>query len=62
MADRPPYPGAPRWVKIAGIVAAILALLLALLLLLAGGQHGPGRHLATDRAGGQAPAAEGDWN
>lgn len=38
-------PGAPRWVKRAGIVIVILALLIAAVMLLGGGgEHGPGRH------------------
>ena len=37
-------PGAPRWVKVFGIVAAVVVLLF-LILLLAGNDHGPGRHL-----------------
>ncbi len=47
MADRPPYPdtgddtGAPRWVKVFGIIVIVLVLL-ALIMLLAGG--GPGGH------------------
>jgi hypothetical protein len=35
--------GAPRWVKVSGIIAIVLALLFVILLL-AGGEHGPGRH------------------
>jgi len=50
MADLPPYPGAPRWVKISGIIAGILALLVAVLLLAGGGNHGPGRHQFSDGA------------
>ena len=40
-----PPPGAPRWVKVAGLVAAVIVLL-AVALLLSGrfGEHGPGRH------------------
>jgi hypothetical protein len=40
----PAPPGAPRWVKVFGIVAAVVVLLF-LILLLTGGDHGPGRHL-----------------
>ena len=47
--DLPPHPGAPRWVKVMGI----LVLLIVALLIVAkvaggggGGQHGPGRHTA----------------
>lgn len=47
MADLPPYPGAPRWVKVAGIIAIILILLAAILVFTGiGGPHGPGRHLS----------------
>jgi hypothetical protein len=46
MADPPPYPGAPRWVKITGIIAIVLVLLvIATLFTGVGGPHGPGRHL-----------------
>ena len=34
MADRPAYPGTPRWVKVSGIVVAILALLIVVAMLL----------------------------
>ncbi|RUV68772.1 MAG: hypothetical protein EOR30_11925 [Mesorhizobium sp.] len=46
MGDPPPYPGAPRWVKITGIIAIILVLLvIAALFTGVGGPHSPGRHL-----------------
>ncbi|RWO20452.1 MAG: hypothetical protein E5Y16_17555 [Mesorhizobium sp.] len=46
MAGPPPYPGAPRWVKVSGIIAIILVLLvIAALFTGVGGPHGPGRHL-----------------
>ncbi|RWE68092.1 MAG: hypothetical protein E5W49_17985 [Mesorhizobium sp.] len=46
MGDPPPYPGAPRWVKITGIIAIILVLLvIAALFTGVGGPHGPGQHL-----------------
>jgi hypothetical protein len=32
MADPPPYPGAPRWVKVSGIVVGILTLLVVILI------------------------------
>jgi hypothetical protein len=45
MADLPPYPGTPRWVKVVGIIAIGLVLLVVILLLTGGlGRHGPGRH------------------
>jgi len=38
--------GAPRWVKVLGIIGGALLLLVVVLQLTGiGGQHGPGRHL-----------------
>ena len=54
MADPPPYPGAPRWVKVFGIIV-IVVVLLAVAMMVAGGEHGPGRHAQSGDAGGQAP-------
>jgi hypothetical protein len=50
--DRPV--GAPRWVKVTGIVVAVLVVLFLVLHLIGGGggQHGPGRHSL-----GHAPAS-----
>ena len=46
------YPGMPRWVKLAGIVALALVLLVVVLMVAGvGGQHGPGRHLPSGGAG-----------
>jgi hypothetical protein len=53
MADLPPYPGTPRWVKVSGIVAIVLVLLVGGLIVFGGGRHGPGRHLPV----GQTPPA-----
>jgi hypothetical protein len=36
--------GIPRWVKLFGIVAVVLVLLVVIVMLIAGGNHGPGRH------------------
>ncbi len=47
--------GAPRWVKVFGIVTGVLALLLLILMLVTGGNHGPGRHLSSGTL--LAPAA-----
>jgi hypothetical protein len=57
MADPPPYPGAPRWVKFSGIIAIILVLLvIAALFTGVGGPHGPGRHLPS--SGDTEPGAQ----
>ena len=54
MAERPPYPGMPRWLKVSGILVIVLVLLVAALLVTgAGGDHGPGRHSG---GGGNTPA------
>jgi hypothetical protein len=46
MADSPPYPGTPRWVKVFGIIALVLILLFVIMMLTGrGGRHGPGRHI-----------------
>ena len=34
----------PTWVKVSVVAVAVVALVVALVLLLAGGEHGPGRH------------------
>lgn len=52
MADPPPYPGTPRWVKVFGIIVLVLVLLLVARVLIGGG-HGPGRHAPTGDAGSQ---------
>ena len=53
-ANRGPTAGPPRWVKVSGIIT--LALVLLLILLLAGGNHGPGRHQSSRGYGGQLPS------
>jgi hypothetical protein len=46
MADPPPYPGAPHWVKVSGIIAIIVVLLVMTVIFTGvGGPHGPGRHM-----------------
>jgi hypothetical protein len=46
MADHPPYPGTPRWVKVSGIIVVVLVLLVGIVLVTGvGGAHGPGRHM-----------------
>jgi len=39
MADPPPYPGTPRWVKVSGIVVGVLVLLIAIVIHAGGGAH-----------------------
>jgi hypothetical protein len=58
MADLPPYPGTPRWVKVFGIIALVVVLLFVILMFTRGpGGHGPGRH--TGRTGGPTPLMGG---
>jgi hypothetical protein len=62
-ADGGPTAGPPRWVKVFGIIALVL-IVLVLILLLAGGNHGPGRHQSFRGYGGQLPSvatAAHDW-
>jgi hypothetical protein len=45
MADRPSYPGTPRWVKVAAAIAMVMVVLVGIVVLSGvGGSHGPGRH------------------
>jgi hypothetical protein len=63
MADRPSSPerdgsadrGPPRWVKVSGIIALAL-IVLVLIALLAGGNHGPGRHQSSRGHGDPPPS------
>lgn len=53
LADRPAYPGTPRWVKVTGIIVIVLVLLVGIILVTGvGGEHGPGRHIPSGGAGG----------
>lgn len=54
MANRPPYPGTPRWVKVFGIIL-IVVVLLVIARIFIGGEHGPGRHAPSGDVGYQAP-------
>ena len=59
MADTPPYPGTPRWVKVFGIIALVLVLLVVMIIFTGfGGQHGPGRHTPSGDAGGDTLSIE----
>jgi hypothetical protein len=63
MADRPSSSerhgsadrGPPRWVKVSGIIALAL-IVLVLIALLAGGNHGPGRHQSSRGHGDPLPS------
>jgi hypothetical protein len=57
LANRPPYPGTPRWVKVFGIIAIVVVLLVVAMMFVGGGEHGPGRHTASGEAGGQVPSS-----
>ena len=52
MANRPPYPGTPRWVKVFGLIV-IVVVLLVITMMFIGGEHGPNRH----SLGGDTPSA-----
>ncbi len=49
-------PGAPRWVKVIGIIVIVVVLLFVLQLLLGGG-HGPSRHTPSGDTGGHPLSA-----
>lgn len=52
MADPPPYPGTPGWVKASGIAGGVLVLLVIIVLVTGvGGSHGPGRHMPSGSGG-----------
>ena len=55
--DRPGYAARPGWVKWL-VIAGLVAVLVVTIALLAGGEHGPGRHLsgATYSGGGAVKA------
>ena len=53
MANRPPYPGTPRWVKVLGIIVIVVVLLGVAVMFISGGEHGPGRHTSSGGTGGQ---------
>lgn len=69
MADPPIHPdagtdrhdfvptGAPRWVKVSGLIATVLVVLVLIAMLASGGRHGPGRHLRSGDGGGHLPPA-----
>jgi hypothetical protein len=61
--DRGPTAGPPRWVKVFAIITLALVVLV-LIVLLAGGNHGPGRHQSSRAPDGHLPSvatAAHDW-
>jgi hypothetical protein len=54
MANRPPYPGTPRWVKVFGIIVLVVVVLVIARMFI-GSEHGPGRHAPSGDAGSQVP-------
>jgi hypothetical protein len=59
MADYPPYPGTPFWVKVFGIIIIAVVLLFVILMLTRRpGGHGPGRHMPSGDTGGHIPPVE----
>lgn len=65
MADPPPYPGPPRWVKVLGTILIVLALLLVVLMFTrgpGGRGHGPGLHFSSAGAGDRyLPGGGSQW-
>ncbi len=59
MADLPPYPGTPPWVKIVGIIVIVLVLLVVIVMVAGGGQHGPSRHMPSGAPAGHTPLVAG---
>ena len=49
-------PGTPRWVKVFALIALIV-LLLVVIVMVAGGNHGPSRHVPSGDAGHQMPVS-----
>lgn len=53
--DREATTGAPRWVKVSGIIVIVLVLLFVILQLTGiGGSHGPGQHASSGALGDPA--------
>jgi len=43
----------PRWLKLGAIIAVVVVLLVVLIMVIAGGEHGPARHVPS--GSGTAP-------
>lgn len=59
MAEPPPYPGAPLWVKVFGTIVIVVVLLFVGFLVTRGpgGHHGPGMHIGG--GGAKTPSSSG---
>lgn len=60
------YPGTPHWVKVGAMVAVIVVLLVMVTMVLAGGEHGPMRHIPSGSGEGTTPlitaVLHADWS
>jgi hypothetical protein len=56
-APAPSYPGMPTWLKVGGIVTLILILLVVAIMFIAGGTHGPSRHVPSSSGSSSTPQA-----
>jgi hypothetical protein len=55
--DRASPPGTPRWVKLFAIIAAVVVVAIVILAL-AGGEHGPSRHMRGGDGVGYIPPVQ----
>jgi hypothetical protein len=59
VADSPPYPGTPRWVRVFGIIALVVIMLFIFLMFTRGpGGHGPDRHVRSTDPRWHTPPVE----
>ncbi|HEX2028756.1 MAG TPA: hypothetical protein VHF25_12250 [Nitriliruptorales bacterium] len=57
--DWEPAVGAPRWVKVFGIIGIVALALIVVMLVVGGGAHGPRRHLpGGDTSGIEVPGSD----
>ena len=60
-ADPPPYPGAPRWVKVLGLLILVVVLLIVVVFVTSvAGPHGPWRHMRSGHLECSAPSTARD--
>lgn len=55
---QPEPPATPRWVKVSAIVAAVVVVVVVVVALIAGGEHGPARHLPGGNDRGHTPPVQ----